>query len=154
MTRLYADLVQVQRHDDVPTQFGWRGRHYVVQVIQAHWTESGQWWRAAAATALSSGETGSRATGGHPSPGLGGAKSARAAELVVAPIPASPKWAQRAWGELAPDAGAATGPASVDDGEREYWRVEATAGRPGGAGVYDLCFDWSAGSWTVARALD
>lgn len=48
----------------------------------------------------------------------------------------------------------AAGPASVDDRERDVWRVEATSGRLAGVGVYDLCFDWSAGSWFLARALD
>jgi hypothetical protein len=49
-----------------------------------------------------------------------------------------------------------TGPAGtgLDDGEREVWRVEAAAGRGDGVGVYDLCFDWSAGAWTLLRALD
>ena len=47
----------------------------------------------------------------------------------------------------------ASGP-DVDDREREFWRVEAAAGRHAGIGVYDLCFDWSAGSWSLARALD
>jgi hypothetical protein len=45
-------------------------------------------------------------------------------------------------------------PRAVDDGEREVWRVEASAGRARGSGVYDLCFDWSAGGWTLARTLD
>jgi hypothetical protein len=39
-------------------------------------------------------------------------------------------------------------------GEREVWRVEATRGQVHGAGVYDLCFDWSAGGWTLLRAQD
>lgn len=43
---------------------------------------------------------------------------------------------------------------AVDDGEREFWRVEAAAGRQAGSGVYDLCFDWGAGGWTLARSLD
>jgi hypothetical protein len=43
---------------------------------------------------------------------------------------------------------------TVDDGEREFWRVEATAGRLAGTGVYDLCFDWSRDAWFVDRALD
>jgi hypothetical protein len=38
--------------------------------------------------------------------------------------------------------------------EREVWRVEASPGRQHGAGVYDLCFDWDAGGWTLLRALD
>lgn len=45
-------------------------------------------------------------------------------------------------------------PRSPDDGERELWRVEAAAGRCAGTGVYDLCFDWTAGAWTLVRALD
>jgi len=39
-------------------------------------------------------------------------------------------------------------------GEREVWRVEASPGRLHGAGVYDLCFDWAAGGWTLLRTQD
>lgn len=47
------------------------------------------------------------------------------------------------------------GPAlSVHDREREMWRVEARAGRACESGVYDLCFDERAGTWTLASALD
>ncbi len=42
----------------------------------------------------------------------------------------------------------------IDDGERDWWRVEACAGRSAGSGVYDLCFDWSRGAWSLARVLD
>ena len=38
--------------------------------------------------------------------------------------------------------------------EREVWRVEASPGRAHGSGVFDLCFDWAAGSWVLLRALD
>jgi len=38
--------------------------------------------------------------------------------------------------------------------EREVWRVVATAGRARGAGVFELGFDWAAGSWVLLRALD
>ncbi len=42
--------------------------------------------------------------------------------------------------------------------EREVWRVEASRGRlsaeSGGGGVFDLLFDWSEGSWRLARCLD
>ena len=82
------------------------------------------------------------------------APTPRPAPLETAPIPSSPKWAQRAWGEPAPDVGASVGPAGVDDGERDWWRVEASAGRAAGSGVYDLCFDWSRGAWALARVLD
>ncbi len=43
---------------------------------------------------------------------------------------------------------------SVNDGEREFWRVEAGAGRLGDTGVFDLCFDWSPGQWTIVRVQD
>ena len=43
---------------------------------------------------------------------------------------------------------------SIDDGERDYWRVEAGAGRSASVGVFDLCFDWAAGAWFLDRALD
>lgn len=38
--------------------------------------------------------------------------------------------------------------------EREVWRVEASPGRVHGSGVFDLCFDWAAGSWRLLRVLD
>jgi hypothetical protein len=45
-----------------------------------------------------------------------------------------------------------TAPDSGD--EREYWRVEAAAERRAASGIYDLCFDWLSGDWTVAHAHD
>lgn len=42
----------------------------------------------------------------------------------------------------------------LDGAEREVWRVEASAGRVHGCGVYDLSFDWAAGGWTLLRTLD
>ena len=52
----------------------------------------------------------------------------------------------------------AAGPGGVDDNERDWWRVEADSGRAsassGGSGVYDLCFDWTRGAWSLARVLD
>jgi hypothetical protein len=43
--------------------------------------------------------------------------------------------------------------------EREVWRVQASRGRSAahdesGAGVFDLVFDWSDGSWRLSRCLD
>lgn len=39
--------------------------------------------------------------------------------------------------------------------EREVWRVEAAPGRVADSrGVFDLAFDWSQGTWTLARCLD
>lgn len=142
MSRLHPDLVDVRRRDGEPDEFLWRGRLYVVREVLSRWTESGGWWRAAAVSALSSGDASTPGTAAAPAP------------LETAPIPSSPKWAQRAWGEPAPDVGASVGPAGVDDGERDWWRVEASAGRAAGSGVYDLCFDWSRGAWALARVLD
>jgi uncharacterized protein DUF6504 len=46
---------------------------------------------------------------------------------------------------------------AVATGEREVWRVEASAGRSAGSGIYDLSFDWDAPadrSWTLVRTMD
>jgi len=114
MTRLHSDPVEVRRRDDVPEQFLWRGRLYVVREVLARWTEAGGWWRGSAVRALTAPEVG-------------------------APV-------------------GAVAPGSLDDNERDWWRVEADSGRAaalsGGVGVYDLCFDWSRGSWSLARVLD
>jgi hypothetical protein len=144
MTRLHADPVEVRRTDTgagpEPAQFLWRGRLYVVREVLARWTESGGWWRTAAVRSLTSGEpTGPT----EPDP------------LETAPIPASPKWAQRAWGEPAPDVGAVVSPlGGVDDRERSWWRVEAGRGAAAGTGVYDLCLDEAGATWTLSRVLD
>ena len=37
--------------------------------------------------------------------------------------------------------------------EREIWRVEAARG-PLAGGVFDLVFDWSDGTWRLARCVD
>ena len=54
--------------------------------------------------------------------------------------------------------GSPSGSLSVDDGECDWWRVEAGTGRhealTAGTGVYDLCFDGARGSWSLARVLD
>lgn len=104
MTRLYGDPVDdvadVQRRDDVPVQFWWRERRYLVGGVLGHWLESGRWW------------------------------SSDPAEGVA--------------GEAGP----------LDDKEREIWRVEVMFGQLGGTGVFDLCFDWSQGSWKVTRVQD
>ena len=53
----------------------------------------------------------------------------------------------------APDVGAPVGP-TIDDREQEWWRVEAACGQSAARGVYDLCFDWSSGAWSLVRVLD
>lgn len=117
MTRLHTDPVEVRSERDLPAQFLWRGRFYLVQEVLARWTESGQWWRTDAVRALTSGDS---TTGAADPPG--------------------------------------SGSLSVDDGECDWWRVEAGTGRQAaltaGTGVYDLCFDGARGSWSLARVLD
>ena len=117
MTRLHSDPVEVRRRDDVPEQFLWRGRLYVVREVLARWTEAGGWWRGTAVRALTAGDA-----------------------VVGGPVP-----------DPLPSA-------SVDDHEQDWWRVEADSGRlealSAGRGVYDLCFDWSRGSWSLARVQD
>lgn len=39
-----------------------------------------------------------------------------------------------------------------DPGERQFWRVEAAAGRE--AGSYELRFDTASGGWLLMRAWD
>lgn len=157
MSRRHAEPVEVVRRDDLPHQFLWRGQLYVVRAVLDRWTEAGGWWAAATARALSSGDEVPVPAAAAVSTAAGPAGTV-ADDLVLAPIPAAPQWGQRAWGEPAPDLGASVGPASIDDGEREFWRVEAARGRASGLriydGVYDLCFAWSRGTWTVTRTLD
>ena len=143
MTRHYDDTIDVARRDDEPAQFLWRGRLYVVRGVLAHWVETGAWWRSASARALYSGDSG-KPLDLVPHAALADAALADAA--LADPAPAAP----------APAAPALPDPAtaSLDLEEREVWRVEAGAGRSSGTGVFDLSFDWSAGRWTLARALD
>ena len=143
MSRLHTDIVDVVRQDDVPAQFLWRGRLYVVREVLARWTESGGWWRTPAVQALSAGDALSAAAVPDP-----------LAPFATQPLPLSPTWGQRAWGEPAPEVGAVVSPGSIDDGEQDWFRVEAGAGRAAGTGVYDLCFDTATGGWSLARVLD
>ena len=57
------------------------------------------------------------------------------------------------WGTPVDGSSALTDSAALS-AEREVWRVEASPGRAHGAGVYDLCFDWAAGGWTLLRTQD
>ena len=129
MTRRYDDPVEVRRRDDEPEQFLWRGRLYVVQGVLARWVETTAWWRGPAARAALSLDQEPSAVG---EPSAGG----------------------RGAGGPAPGPGGGTALAVAEGAEREVWRVEAGSGRAHGTGVYDLCFDWAEGSWTLLRSLD
>ncbi len=52
MSRRYGDPVEVRRRDDVPAEFLWRGRLYVVREVLAHWIETDAWWQSRAAQAV------------------------------------------------------------------------------------------------------
>ena len=124
MTRRYDDPVEVRRRDEDPAEFLWRGRHYAVREVLAHWVETGAWWRTAVASPVGAGV---------------GAVGGTAGSSALAPeFPEPPEHLD----------------SSVLSAEREVWRVEATPGRQHGGGIYDLCFDWSAGGWTLLRSHD
>lgn len=58
-------------------------------------------------------------------------------------------------GSSGPDGSVAVAPDLAVD--REVWRVEAARGLAAtgaGRGVFDLVFDWSEGSWQLARCVD
>ena len=108
-----------------PEQFLWRGRVWKVRAVIAHWVETGPWWQTAGVRAVIGSD-----------------------EPVSEPV--------------------ASQPAPVGDllVERELWRVEAgRGGAPGpdpdhsdgdgdGHGVFDLSFDWNAGSWQLVGCVD
>ncbi len=125
MTRRHADQVEVLRRNDTPAHFLWRSRLYTVREVLAHWVETDSWWRSEQVHALTRAEVVSQPAGAgatHPSP--------------VRPDPRSP-----------------AEPAECPElPARETWRVEASPGREGARGVYDLCFDWSAGVWTLVSS--
>lgn len=76
-------------------------------------------------------------------------------------IETDPWWlapsARGVYGQTSGDATFSEGVAPVpvsETAEREMWRVEASGGRAAGCGVFDLCFDWSAGLWRLAQVVD
>ena len=127
MTRRYDDPVDVRRRDEVPVEFLWRGRLYVVRDVLSHWVETGPWWRSGVVRAAYAGETADDTA------------SEQVGRLASEPVGG---------------AGSSETALALDPGEREMWRVEASAGRSRGTGVFDLCFDWGAGVWTLAHSLD
>jgi hypothetical protein len=59
VSRRYDEPVEVRRRDDEPAEFLWRGRHYAVRAVLAHWVETGAWWQVATAAPGGSGGAGS-----------------------------------------------------------------------------------------------
>ena len=124
----------------VPDAFVWRGRLYVVRQVLDHWKERRPWWRdalderrvpAAVATVGSGADAGATGVGTGSGAGTSG-----------------------------PHVAAAGVGADVlgDARERQVWRVEASAGRMAGTGVYDLGIDPGAGAcsqqWRLLRVAD
>jgi len=143
--RRRAEPIEVFRRDDVPEQFLWHDRLYLVREVLTYWREAGQWWKSLAAVttgdALGASTTGS--TGLAP-------PRAEGFTLILTP----PREGRHASGEPAPDIPAAVDPLAVDDRVREFWRVEAVPERTTNSGIYDLCFDWSGGHWHLIRVED
>jgi hypothetical protein len=108
-----------------PTTFLWRGRLYVVRAVLGQWRERRAWWTTAVARAV-------HGLGDDETRGIGGAGGSGGDAVRV----------------LAP------GRRVVLDHERTVWRVEASAGRVYGVGVYDLSQGETPESWQLLRVAD
>ncbi|HEX2706267.1 MAG TPA: DUF6504 family protein [Candidatus Lustribacter sp.] len=128
--RRYCEPIEVLPDEHgQPVRFIWHGRLYLVLAVLGHWRERRAWWR-------------------------------EVLDPVLDPVPT------RRGG--APDDGAAAdgAPSSVatveralDPTERLVWRVEASVGRLGNAGVYDLALEPAGlpggpGQWQLLRVSD
>jgi hypothetical protein len=135
MSRRFDEPIEVRRRDDQPAEFRWRGRRYVIRAVLASWVETGAWWR----SPVAQGVYGLGSGGGPEPPGSGGGPEGAVPDGGGAPVGAP----------VAIPTGLA-----LDETERELWRVEASRGRAGDVGTFDLSFDWSAGRWRLVQALD
>ena len=133
MSRRYGDEVEVRVRDEVPEQFLWKGRLYLVHEVLDRWCETGSWWRGPEIRGLVLGLA-----------SRDGATGASASTNVVPGSTALPG--------IVP--GGATAVLGIDLQERSYWRVSAGAGRSASLGVYDLCLEESRGRWTLVRTHD
>jgi hypothetical protein len=112
-----------------PTSFLWRGRLYVVRAVHGHWRERRAWWTSAVARAVHGvGEQVEsddlRGAGARTGSDEGGVR-------VLTP-----------------------GTRVVLDHERTIWRVEASAGRMYGSGVYELSAGATPEAWQLLRLSD
>jgi hypothetical protein len=170
MSRCYADRVEVLRRNEEPAHFLWRSRLYVVRGVLGHWVETGEWWRTAGADAPSEhplatvpDRAGTALGGTQNGHGPGGIQAdGRARENGRLATAARPSRRTDADVAVATDDSTEEGSASTAgdvvepplDEEHEIWRVEASSGRSGVPGIYDLCFAWSSGAWTLVRTAD
>jgi hypothetical protein len=44
LARHYDAPTEVERRDDAPAVFVWRGRRHVVREVLGHWWQAGAWW--------------------------------------------------------------------------------------------------------------
>jgi hypothetical protein len=44
LARRYAAVTDVERRDDAPMAFTWRGRRHTVRAVLDHWWETAAWW--------------------------------------------------------------------------------------------------------------
>jgi hypothetical protein len=115
-----------------PEQFVWRGRLYVVRDVLSCWVETGAWWCGPAAQLV-------HGTGDETPP-------------VVRPAAGDQQDDDEQDGDEQ-DGDQQDGDRPVADDESVTWRVEASAGRLAGSGVYDLR-ERATGEWRLVQALD
>ena len=169
--RTYGEAIDVRTGadplsgSDAPAQFLWRGRLYLVRDVLAHWVELGTWWSVRGPRAPRAGST-TRSTAGR-SGGAGSAATSRPSAPAAPAARAAPS-PQPVGSEQVGSEPTRSVSADVGAVEREVWRVEASSGRSGTRGVYDLVRDVPAVSpradgstgpparerWRLARALD
>ena len=117
-----------------PTSFLWRGRLYVVRAVHGQWRERRAWWTSAVARAVHGvGEQGDSGGQLDDLRGAGGRTDGEAPHGVRVLTP---------------------GTRVVLDHERTVWRVEASAGRMYGSGVYDLSQGATPEAWQLLRVAD
>lgn len=129
-------LARMPRTSD-PEAFIWRGRLFVVRAVVDRWQERRAWWRDVGR------EIQVRAEGGGASP-----EPARDGSGVSGEV-------GRAGGDVGSGGGVG---AARHERERQVWRVEASAGKAAGTGVFDIGADGltpqGSQRWLLLRAHD
>jgi hypothetical protein len=143
MARRVGELVTVKIRTDAeasatqpagaPTSFLWRGRLYVVRVVHGRWRERRAWWTSAVARAVHGVAEQGDSDELDDLRGAGGRNDEGEARGVRVLTP---------------------GTRVVLDHERTVWRVEASAGRTFGTGVYDLSQGETPETWQLLRVTD
>ncbi|MDQ1616569.1 MAG: hypothetical protein QOJ60_2508 [Actinomycetota bacterium] len=90
MTRRYDDPVEVNRRDEEPAQFLWRGRHYAVLGVLDRWVETSSWWERPAGPVRGPDVDGSSALATDPAAAPSGSVGSFGGEREVWRVEASP----------------------------------------------------------------